>query len=143
MEEHLTTNIGVYALVIKDKKLLLLHQPNNPIWCALGGRMNKNDSTPEETLKRETKEEINVEIKVLDILDSKLWDINGKNKRLGLFYVCELENENDINNIKLSEEHNDFKFFTFNEALKMWQQEDRGQTGIELGTKLKEKGYLY
>lgn len=56
MTEHLTTNVGVYALLIKYKKLLLLHKPNDLIWCALGGRMDKTDKTPEQTLIRETQE---------------------------------------------------------------------------------------
>lgn len=51
MAEHLKTNVGVYALVIKDEKLLLLHKPNDPIWCALGGRMDTTDLDPQSTLR--------------------------------------------------------------------------------------------
>ena len=57
-----------------------------------------------------------------------------------MFYVCKLKDENK--ELKLSEEHDDYKFFSFDEALKMWQQEERGMTGIELGTKLKNKGFM-
>lgn len=140
MAQHLETNVGVYALVVKNKRLLLLHKPNDPIWCALGGRMDEDDLNPMTTLQREVEEEIKSEIIVRDILDIKLWSINGKNHRLGIFYVCNLKDENK--EFQLSEEHDDYKFFTFDEALKMWKQEERGSTGIELGTKLKEKGFI-
>ena len=136
---HLLTNIGVYALVVKDNKLLLLHKPGDPIWTALGGRMDENDKDPVESLRREIKEEIGCDVKIGDILDVKLWSIDGKNHRLGIFYVCKIEDEEKI---KLSEEHDDFKFFSFDEAVKMWKQLDRGAHGIELGTKLKEEGYI-
>lgn len=136
---HLTTNIGVYALVVKDKKLLLLHKPNDPIWTALGGRMDEKDTDPVEALKREIKEEIGTTVKIGKILDVKLWSINGQNHRLGIFYVCNLEDESKI---KLSEEHDDYKFFSFDEAIKMWKQLERGTHGIELGTKLKQEGYI-
>jgi 8-oxo-dGTP pyrophosphatase MutT (NUDIX family) len=138
--EHLETNIGVYGLVIKEKKLLLLHKPNDVIWCALGGRMDKDDLDPGLTLQREVEEEIGCEIIVGDILDVKLWSIGGENKRLGIFYVCRLKDENK--EFKLSSEHDDYKFFSFDEASEMWKQKDRGSTGIELGTKLKEKGWI-
>ena len=137
MNQHLETNVGVYALVIKDKRLLLLHKPDDPIWCALGGRMDKDDLDPISTLQREAKEEIGTEIIVGDILDVKLWSVNNKNHRLGIFYVCTLKDEE----FKLSE-HDDYHFFSFDEALKMWQHEERGSTGIELGKKLKEKGLI-
>ena len=117
-----------------------MHKPNDPIWCALGGRMDEGDLDLMLTLQREVEEEIGVEIIVGDILDVKLWDINGENHRLGVFYVCKLKDENK--ELKLSEEHDDYKFFSFDEALKMWQQEERGMTGIELGTKLKNKGFM-
>jgi len=142
MNTHLETTVGVYAFVIKGKKLLLLHKPNDPIWTALGGRMDSGDKSPILALEREVREELGseVEINIDDILDVKLWSANYKDYRLGVFYVCSLENE-DVE-FKLSHEHDDYKFFSFDEAIDMWKTEDRGATGIELGIKLKEKGYL-
>lgn len=76
----------------------------------------------------------------MDILDVKIWSINGDNQRLGIFYVCNLKDENK--EFELSSEHDDYKFFSFDEAVDMWKKEQRGSTGIELGIKLKEKGYI-
>jgi len=140
MNTHLETTVGVYALVVKDKKLLLLHKPNDPIWTALGGRMDREDGSPILALQRESQEELDVEINIDDILDVRLWSANNKDYRLGVFYVCSLKDE-DIE-FKLSHEHDDYKFFSFDEAINMWKTEERGHTGIELGVKLKEKGYI-
>jgi 8-oxo-dGTP pyrophosphatase MutT (NUDIX family) len=137
MKKHLETNVGVYAFILKDKKLFMLHKPNDPIWCALGGRMDSDETDPIMTLHREAKEEIGVNIKVHDIFDSKLWSINGKKHRLGLFYVCSFENDNE--EIILSEEHDKFTYFSFNEAIEMLSLEERGQVGIELIRKLHKK----
>ncbi len=136
MANHLVTNVGVYALIIKDKKLLLLHKPNDSIWTALGGRMNEHEKNIEEALLREVKEEIGSDVIIGDILDVKLWSTNRKDHRLGIFYVCKLKGNGKI---KLSREHDDFKFFSHEELIEMSHKEKRGKSGRELFNKLKEK----
>lgn len=140
MTNYLKTNVGVYALLIKDKKYLLLHQPNNPIWCALGGRMDEHELDPIKTLQREVKEEINVDVKIEDVFDIKFWSINDKDHRMGVFYIAHLVDENA--DFELSDEHDKYKFFTCDEAIEMLSLEARGKVGIELAQKLKEKGLI-
>ncbi len=117
MKKHLETKIGVYAFIIKDKKVLFLRKPNDRIWCALGGRMDTTDSHPLTTLEREAKEEIGSEIIIGDILDIKLWSTDDQNHRLGIFYVCTLKDT--AKELTLSEEHDSYKFFTFDEGIDM------------------------
>lgn len=136
MANHLLTNVGVYALIIENKKLLMLHKPNDPIWILLGGRMNEDEEDPITALEREIKEEIGQEVIVGDIFDAKLWSINGKGNRLGIFYLCKLDKKIRIN---LSEEHDKYKFFTFKEGIDMCSLETRGEAGVDLFKKLKNK----
>ncbi len=137
MEKHLETKIGVYALLIKDKKILLLHKPNDPIWCPPGGRMNEEEPDHVLALHRETKEEIGHSIKVDELLDVRLLLPGNKNHRLAICHVCYLNDEEK--EIVLSHEHDDHKFFTFNDAVDMMSKESRGAFGIELLKKLKDK----
>ncbi len=50
----------IAAIIVKDKKLLLVKKKDGDILISPGG-MIKGDETPEETLKRELKEELDVE----------------------------------------------------------------------------------
>ena len=139
MGDHLLTNIGVYIFLIKEKKVSYFHKPNDPIWCALGGRMSEEDSSCEEALLREIREETGIDkLENLKLFSTKLWDINGKNKRLGIFYVSEIK---DVE-IKLSEEHDEYNFFTYEEAVKMLSLESRGKVGLELMEELLNEGYI-
>ncbi len=137
MANHLLTNVGVYALIIENKKVLFFHKPNDPLWTILGGRMDDSDSSCEIALHREVEEESQIDLEVGEVIDTVIWDINGKSKRLGLFYSCKRKDKNQ--EIKLSDEHDEFKFFSYDEAVEMLSQEERGKHGIKLLNKLKEK----
>ena len=127
-------HVGVYLFLIKNKKLLYLHKPNDPIWTCLGGRMSEDEIFPTETLSRESIEEIGTnDLDIKDIFDIRVWS-NGKSKRLGIFYYGYLKDENF--KIKLSEEHDKYNFFTYGQAKVMLSQEERGKVGIELINKL-------
>lgn len=137
---HLTARIGVYAFIIKDKKLFYLHKPNDPIWTVVGGKIEENDTSIEETIYREVQEEIGVEIKLGEIFAVKIWSPDYKEKRLGVFYIAEFKNPKAT--VKLSNEHDDYKFLTYNQAKEMLSQEPRGQVGIELINALKRKNFI-
>lgn len=140
LNNHLTTNVGVYVLLIKDRKLLLLHQPNNPIWYALGGRMNSDEVSLQDDLIREVFKEIKCDIRIGDVFDVVLWSVNGKKQRLGIFYICYLADENS--KIEISDEHDDYKFMTHKELVEQSYAETRGEAGRVLFNKLKEKGFI-
>ena len=54
----------VTAVIVENKKLLLAKRAEEPFkgwWDLIGGYMNE-DETPEEALKREIKEELNIDV---------------------------------------------------------------------------------
>jgi len=59
------------GIIIKDKKLLMCRKYNEPHFIMPGGRTLKGE-TPEQTLKRELKEELDVELK--SIKPFKTWE---------------------------------------------------------------------
>ena len=54
----------IAAVVIKDNKFFVVRKKGKDIWTSLGGKPEDNE-TEEETLIRETKEEINCDLKIL------------------------------------------------------------------------------
>ena len=60
--------VSVKALIIDDNKVLCLKNERNE-WDFPGGKITYNED-PEDCLKREVKEEVNLEIKDLQILKS-------------------------------------------------------------------------
>ena len=92
-------------------------QPNE--WEITYGRIDQFEN-PEDGLKREISEEIGIQdIKVDDILT--VWHIfrGGKkiveNDLIGITYWCKTDTEE----VKLSSEHQDYKWVTPNEALEI------------------------
>lgn len=118
--------VAAKALVIHDGKLLVLKRKNNTIpelngLDFPGGRLKENES-PEQALARELKEETGISadigqpIHVFDIF-------RRENERLlGICYLCTPHNVN----IKLSDEHESFRWLTLQEAaaqLNCWMKE--------------------
>jgi len=102
--------VTVTAICIRDNKLLVLKRNENPYkgaWDLPGGYMNEGE-TPEETIRRELKEELNVSnIKLTylrDIPSEAVW----KDKWFAIlakFYLVEFEGE-----IKLNEENAEYSW---------------------------------
>jgi len=137
---HLKTKVGQYAVIIKDKKILQLYPPNGPLWVFPGGRLNENDDDYEKALKREVKEELGIDIEVLDPLDIQMWSINGTDHRYGVFFECK---HNEKHEIKLSKEHTQFKWFSYEELIKHYNEfPERAAPGIKLAITLHKKGYF-
>ncbi len=59
------TDLTVSAYIIKDKKILLVDHVKTGLWLPPGGHIEKNE-TPDDALRREIKQELNLEIKILN-----------------------------------------------------------------------------
>lgn len=111
---------GVAGAIVRDNKILLVKHGELKKWQIPGGLMELNESI-ETTIKREIKEELNIDIevdKLISVLSSPEWVFefpNGdKIQQLTFFFLLRGDFEED--NIKLQEEEiYDYKFFDFND----------------------------
>jgi len=142
IKEHLTTKVAQYALIIRDKKMLILWPSEaTPLWVLPGGRINNNDSNAIESLKREVREEISAEIVVKKPFYAEIYSVPQKGKRYAVFFICELTGE--VSGIKLSEEHKGYEWLNYNSLMKnLLSDSERGKPGMNLINKLKDEGLL-
>ena len=102
-------HFSVKALIIKDNQFLAIHKCNatGDFFDLPGGKMKPNESA-EETLHREVKEETNLTITSLKLLDT--WQyVNDHYLIMGVLYICEVS-EQDVE-IILSPEHDYYEWF--------------------------------
>ena len=59
------TDLVVAGYLIHDNKVLLIHHKKLGIWIPPGGHIDENE-TPDTALRRELKEELNLEIEILN-----------------------------------------------------------------------------
>jgi ADP-ribose pyrophosphatase YjhB (NUDIX family) len=93
---------GVY---IKDGKILLLKrntEPFNGYWHLVGGHVEENE-TLKEALKREFKEETNLDIDVGDLIDGRIEKTSDRIKIIITFEVTSAQGE-----IRLSSESEEY-----------------------------------
>lgn len=99
----MTTIRKIGAIVIRDNTFLVVRKKGKDIWTSLGGKP-EGDETEEETLVRETKEELDCEIKIIrkliNVTDKAVFD----DAQVYLsFYLAELEGELRIIDNELEE----------------------------------------
>ncbi len=102
---------AVKGLIFKEGKLLILKRSKTEdcfedMWDIPGGRINFGEE-PEEALKREVKEETNLEIEVKNPV--RVWTFfkdRGNTQVIGITMLCEYKKGEVI----LSKEHEDFKW---------------------------------
>ncbi len=124
------TDLTVGGYIIHEKKLLLIFHKKLQIWLPPGGHIEPNE-TPDEAVKREVKEEVNLDIELLQY--NRVF--SGKNVReecalpfhtnvhnvgdhdhYGLFYLCKPK---DITQLKANpEELERYRWCTSEELLK-------------------------
>ena len=98
------------AIIIQDNKILLLKRNQEPFLGKLdlpGGYMNENE-TPEESLKREMKEELNINSANLTFIKALPGKASWKNEEfpiLSHFFLTEINGD-----IKLNQENNEYQF---------------------------------
>ena len=140
MKEH--KHLGAYALIINDNKILLIKKVTGPYDGKLdlpGGTIEYNEN-PEQTLKRELKEETG-----LDIIKYKLFDANSvlvdwykdngdivKVHHIGIFYqIIEYKNE-IIKELKIDDRNDDSLGAEFYEIDKLKKENLSAITILEL-----------
>jgi 8-oxo-dGTP diphosphatase len=98
----------VAAIIIKDDKILCTQKSKDDKYLALkwefpGGKIEKGE-THQEALKREIKEELNIDIKVTDFYMSIIHSYNTFHIKL-YTYLCEMKNKTITLN-----EHRNYKW---------------------------------
>ncbi len=106
-------HIGVYGLIIKEDKIILIKKKTGPYDGKLdlpGGSIEFGE-TPSETLKRELQEEVGINILDYNLFDASSvlvdWDYNNeiiKTEHIGIFYKVsnyngDIKKEIEIDNV--------------------------------------------
>jgi 8-oxo-dGTP diphosphatase len=97
---------GVY---VKDGKILLLKRSKEPFkgrWHIIGGHVEENE-TLKEALKREFKEETNLDVEVGEIIDGRIEKTSDRIKIIVAFKVTSAQGE-----IRLNSESEEYGWFT-------------------------------
>jgi 8-oxo-dGTP diphosphatase len=96
---------GVY---VKDAKILLLKrnvEPFKGFWHVVGGHVEENE-TLKEALRREFREETNLDINVGNIIDGRIEETSDRIKIIAAFEVASAQGE-----IRLSSESEEYGWF--------------------------------
>ena len=101
--------VSIKAIIIDDNKVLCVKNERNE-WDFAGGKINFNEDT-EECLKREVKEETNLNINNLSILKPLNLKFNDVPVFV-LFYSAEISCDSSIS---ISYEHTEYNFFSKSE----------------------------
>ena len=101
--------VSIKAIIIDNKRILCLKNERNE-WDLPGGKINFNENI-EECLKREVKEETNLEIKDLKILKP----YNLKFNNVSVFILIYLAKISCDSPIIISYEHSEYNFFSKSE----------------------------
>lgn len=107
--------VSIKGVIVKKDQVLLVKNHRDE-WELPGGRIEIGES-PEHCLQREIREELKLDVKILSIIDTKLFEvIQGRHVFLVAFF-CEMINNNDI--IEISHEHTEFQWFTIKELVQI------------------------
>ena len=104
--EKRKTDLTVAGYLVYNKKVLLIHHRKLDLWLPVGGHIDANE-TPDEALKREFKEEVNLEVEIVNYSNvPKEGNVKencalpfytnvhsvGDHDHYCLFYVCSVQN---------------------------------------------------
>ena len=108
------------ALINKGKVLTILRDnvPNIPypnMWDLAGGG-RENEESPYETMRREVKEELDIDIPESNVVWVKYYESITKPGNKSVFMVANIS-DYQIENIKFGEEGQEYKIVTFREFL--------------------------
>jgi len=121
------TDLVVAGYLIHNNRVLLIHHKKLDLWLPPGGHINENE-TPDEALEREFREELNLEIELLNRNELPIegnikkqhavpFYVNvhsvGDHNHCCFYYLCRPKNPNSLTINK--SELNDFGWFSINE----------------------------
>ena len=101
--------ISIKAIIVDQSKVLCLKNERNE-WDFPGGKINFKEKV-EDCLKREVKEEVNIDITNIKILKP----FNLKFNKVPVFVLVYSANISCDSPISVSYEHSEYKFFTKDE----------------------------
>jgi 8-oxo-dGTP diphosphatase len=108
--ENIKTNLAVSAYVYHEGKFLLLKRSTSPFkWCPPGGRVHNLESLI-DAVKRETKEESNLNVEVITPID--VW--SGEHEGVSLHsigFLCQVVS----GEVEVSKEHTESKWLSVSE----------------------------
>ena len=99
----------VDGFLAKNGKIFLLKrnvEPFKGFWASVGGFVEENE-TPLDALRREFKEETNLDVIVGDLISDRLEETPDRLKRILTFRIVSAEGE-----VRLNEESQDYGWFT-------------------------------
>ena len=111
--------ISVKSFIVNNKGEVLIIKRNKDdvnhpgIWEIPGGRLDLGED-PFEGLKRETKEETNIDVQVLNPLKVHHFTRQDKQKITAITFLCRPLN----NSVKLSKEHSDYLWIDMDNVFK-------------------------
>lgn len=124
------TYLDSYGLILKENKIVLIKKANGTYEGKLdlpGGTIEFNE-TPEQTLIREIKEEVDIDIKTYSLFDGnstvvtwKHHDMTEQIHHIGFFYKIESYSNNIKNEIEITKQNDDSlgaNFYNVNELKK-------------------------
>ena len=101
---------AIKGIILKDDKVLILKRSMNEdhaqnLWDIPGGKVDFGES-PIECLRREIREESNLEVEIIRPL--RIWSFfkNSQTQIIGITMLCKYNS----GKVKLSEEHTSFKW---------------------------------
>jgi len=100
----------VVGFVFKNEKLVLIKHKRKNMWLPVGGHVEEGE-TDKEALLREIKEELNIEV---EVLQKPFFILEEPNETTSHFICLYKSGEVEIN----SDEIIDYKFFTKKEIIK-------------------------
>ena len=124
METKLRMHLVVGGYLIYNAKVLLIHHKKLKAWLPVGGHIDENE-TPDKAVKREFKEEVNLDVRILN--NSMIKNSGKVKKRLAIpidvhvhnvgnhdhccfFYLCESGN---ISKLRINKnEVDDYEWFS-------------------------------
>ena len=114
MKEH--KHLGAYALIIKNNQILLIKKVTGPYDGKLdlpGGTIEYKER-PEESLIREMKEEVGIDVTNFELLDidsvNVIWHHNNENElvhHIAVFYKIISYDKNILNDVEITDINDD------------------------------------
>jgi len=110
--------VGATILLLNsENELLLMHRTDNHLWGPPGGSLELGESL-EDCAKRETLEETGISLETLNLFGiysgPEMFYIYPNGDQVHVVTAV-YEAQINANQILLSQEHNDFRFYPFNE----------------------------